>query len=179
MDIDTLELLEQLLAEYQGTVFLVSHDRAFLDNVVTSLIVHEGDDETNANGEQKTGYWREYEGGITDWKAQTARAATTAKVTQAKTNASANAAKLSDNKAASTPSISNTKKLSYKDKQLLEKLPTEIAALEIEQADIHQKLSKPNGYNNDVGALQAAMKRMDEIEALLDEKLTQWAVLED
>jgi ABC transport system ATP-binding/permease protein len=171
LDIDTLELLEQLLAEYKGTVFLVSHDRAFLDNVVTSLIVHEGDDEANANG-----YWREYEGGISDWQQQAARALSTAKVTQAKANV-ANAAKSSDNKSTAIPATIN-KKLSYKDKQLLEKLPTEIAALEIEQADIHQKLSKPNGYNNDVGALQAAMKRMDEIEALLDEKLTQWAVLE-
>ncbi len=176
LDIDTLELLEQLLAEYNGTVFLVSHDRAFLDNVVTSLIVHEGD-EDNANGEKKTGYWREYEGGISDWQAQAARAATTAKVTQAKANV-ASAAKTAGNTSAGTTPVSSTKKLSYKDKQLLEKLPAEIAALEIEQADIHQKLSKPNGYNNDVGALQAAMKRMDEIEALLDEKLTQWAVLE-
>jgi ATP-binding cassette subfamily F protein uup len=175
LDIDTLELLEQLLAEYKGTVFLVSHDRAFLDNVVTSLIVHEGDDEANANG-----YWREYEGGISDWQQQAARAVSNAKVTQAKINVAnvANAAKNPDNKSAGAIPSASTKKLSYKDKQLLEKLPAEITALEIEQADIHQKLSKPNGYNNDVGALQAAMKRMDEIEALLDEKLTQWAVLE-
>ncbi len=175
LDIDTLELLEQLLAEYKGTVFLVSHDRAFLDNVVTSLIVHEGDDEANANG-----YWREYEGGISDWQQQAARAVSNAKITQAKINVAnvANAAKNPDNKSAGAIPTASTKKLSYKDKQLLEKLPAEIAALEIEQADIHRKLSKPNGYNNDVGALQAAMKRMDEIESLLDEKLTQWAVLE-
>jgi ATP-binding cassette subfamily F protein uup len=168
LDIDTLELLEQLLAEYQGTVFLVSHDRAFLDNVVTSLIVHEGDDETNANG-----YWREYEGGITDWKAQVERAAKTVKVANIKTAASP-AAKAA---AAATPKAPS-KKLSFKDKQLLEKLPAEIAALELEQADIHSKLSKAGGYNNDVGALQAAMKRMTEIEDALDTKLTQWAELE-
>jgi ABC transport system ATP-binding/permease protein len=165
LDIDTLELLEQLLAEYSGTVFLVSHDRAFLDNVVTSLIVHEGDDETNANG-----YWREYEGGITDWKAQVERAAKTVKVASIKAAV---------NPTAKTTAVkAPSKKLSFKDKQLLEKLPAEIAALELEQADIHSKLSKAGGYNNDVGALQAAMKRMGEIEAALDSKLTQWAELE-
>jgi ABC transport system ATP-binding/permease protein len=165
LDIDTLELLEQLLAEYQGTVFLVSHDRAFLDNVVTSLIVHEGDDETNANG-----YWREYEGGITDWKAQVERAAKTVKVANIK--AAVNPA------AKTTAAKAPSKKLSFKDKQLLDKLPAEIAALELEQADIQSKLSKAGGYNNDVGALQAAMKRMTEIEDALDTKLTQWAALE-
>jgi ATP-binding cassette subfamily F protein uup len=165
LDIDTLELLEQLLAEYQGTVFLVSHDRAFLDNVVTSLIVHEGDDELNANG-----YWREYEGGITDWKAQLERAAKNVKVANIK--AAVNPA--AKTVAAKAPS----KKLSFKDKQLLDKLPAEIAALELEQTDIHAKLSKAGGYNNDVGALQAAMKRMSEIEQALDAKLTQWAALE-
>ncbi len=165
LDIDTLELLEQLLAEYQGTVFLVSHDRAFLDNVVTSLIVHEGDDDT-----QTKGYWREYEGGITDWKAQVERAAKTVKVANIKAavNPAAKAA------VAKAPS----KKLSFKDKQVLDKLPAEIAALELEQADIHNKLSKAGGYNNDVGALQAAMRRMTEIEDALDAKLTQWAALE-
>ena len=63
LDIDTLDLLEQLLQDYQGTVFLVSHDRYFLDNVVTSIIANEGE-----------GFWREYEGGYEDWKIQKARA---------------------------------------------------------------------------------------------------------
>jgi ATP-binding cassette subfamily F protein uup len=66
LDIDTLELLEELLAEYDGTVFLVSHDRRFLDNVVTSTIVYEGD-----------GRWREYEGGVQDWLTQSKRARST------------------------------------------------------------------------------------------------------
>ena len=168
LDIDTLELLEQLLAEYTGTVFLVSHDRAFLDNVVTSLIVYEGDDEAQTNG-----YWREYEGGITDWKAQTARAATNAKINAVKA-AAAKPAPTSSSTAAPT----SGKKLSYKDKQLLEQLPKDIAALEIEQSDLHRKLNQSNAFNNDVGALQAAMKRMGEIETTLDEKLSQWAQLE-
>ncbi len=184
LDIDTLELLEQLLGEYAGTVFLVSHDRAFLDNVVTSLIVHEGDDTSDGTTNNGSGYWREYEGGISDWQQQAARAAQQNKVNTAKTviasksNAASATAQGTAQNSTSNNSQGSSKKLSYKDKQLLEKLPTEIAALELEQHDIQLKLSKPNGYNNDVGALQAAMKRMGEIETLLDEKLTQWAALE-
>jgi ABC transport system ATP-binding/permease protein len=180
LDIDTLELLEQLLGEYAGTVFLVSHDRAFLDNVVTSLIVHEGDDTSDGSENNGSGYWREYEGGITDWQQQAARAAQQNKVNSAKAVVANKAANLSNGPSSSAGSknIASSKKLSYKDKQLLEKLPAEIAALELEQNDIHLKLSKANGYNNDVAALQAAMKRMGEIEQLLDEKLTQWAALE-
>jgi ATP-binding cassette subfamily F protein uup len=80
LDIDTLELLEELLQNYPGTVFLVSHDRRFLDNVVTSLICWEGD--------LSPGRWREYEGGIADWQAQRARML----VAQAAANASPRAA---------------------------------------------------------------------------------------
>lgn len=175
LDIDTLELLEQLLGEYAGTVFLVSHDRAFLDNVVTSLIVHEGDDTLENTLNNGSGYWREYEGGITDWQQQTARATQANKVNTIK------AVILPKNiinvNHIDTASIVTTpiKKLSYKDKQLLEKLPNEIAALELEQQAIQLKLSQPNTYNNDTSIV---IKRMSEIEQLLDEKLTQWAALE-
>ncbi|MEY3996212.1 MAG: hypothetical protein RL344_555 [Pseudomonadota bacterium] len=175
LDIDTLELLEQLLGEYAGTVFLVSHDRAFLDNVVTSLIVHEGDDTLENTLNNGSGYWREYEGGITDWQQQTARAAQANKVNAVKTVILPK--NIINVNHIDTASIVTTpiKKLSYKDKQLLEKLPNEIAALELEQQAIQLKLSQPNTYNNDTSIV---IKRMSEIEQLLDEKLTQWAALE-
>lgn len=175
LDIDTLELLEQLLGEYAGTVFLVSHDRAFLDNVVTSLIVHEGDDTLENTLNNGSGYWREYEGGITDWQQQTARAAQANKVNAVKTVILPK--NITNVNRTDTASIVTTpiKKLSYKDKQLLEKLPNEIAALELEQQAIQLKLSQPNTYNNDTSIV---IKRMSEIEQLLDEKLTQWAALE-
>jgi ABC transport system ATP-binding/permease protein len=175
LDIDTLELLEQLLGEYAGTVFLVSHDRAFLDNVVTSLIVHEGDDTLENTLNNGSGYWREYEGGITDWQQQTARAAQANKVNAVK--AVILPKNITNVNRTDTASIVTTpiKKLSYKDKQLLEKLPSEIAALELEQQAIQLKLSQPNAYNNDTNIV---IKRMSEIEQLLDEKLTQWAALE-
>jgi ATP-binding cassette subfamily F protein uup len=176
LDIDTLELLEQLLGEYAGTVFLVSHDRAFLDNVVTSLIVHEGDDTLENTLNNGSGYWREYEGGITDWQQQTARAAQANKVNAVK--AVILPKNITNVNRTDTASIVTTpiKKLSYKDKQLLEKLPSEIAALELEQQAIQLKLSQPNAYNNDINIV---IKRMSEIEQLLDEKLTQWAALEN
>jgi ATP-binding cassette subfamily F protein uup len=175
LDIDTLELLEQLLGEYAGTVFLVSHDRAFLDNVVTSLIVHEGDDTLENTLNNGSGYWQEYEGGITDWQQQTARAAQANKVNAVK--AVILPKNITNVNRTDTASIVTTpiKKLSYKDKQLLEKLPSEIAALELEQQAIQLKLSQPNAYNNDINIV---IKRMSEIEQLLDEKLTQWAALE-
>jgi ABC transport system ATP-binding/permease protein len=175
LDIDTLELLEQLLGEYAGTVFLVSHDRAFLDNVVTSLIVHEGDDTLENTLNNGSGYWREYEGGITDWQQQTARTAQANKVNAVKTVILPK--NITNVNRTDTASIVTTpiKKLSYKDKQLLEKLPSEIAALELEQQAIQLKLSQPNAYNNDTSIV---IKRMSEIEQLLDEKLTQWAALE-
>ncbi len=178
LDIDTLELLEQLLGEYAGTVFLVSHDRAFLDNVVTSLIVHEGDDTLENTVNNGSGYWREYEGGITDWQQQTARAAQANKVNTVKiVTLPKNTINTVGANGTNTASIltTSTKKLSYKDKQLLEKLPNEIVVLELEQQAIQLKLSQPNAYNNDTNT---AIKRMSEIEQLLDEKLTQWAALE-
>lgn len=175
LDIDTLELLEQLLGEYAGTVFLVSHDRAFLDNVVTSLIVHEGDDTLENTLNNGSGYWREYEGGITDWQQQTARAAQANKVNAVKTVILPKNITHINRIDTASVSITPVKKLSYKDKQLLEKLPSEIAALELEQQAIQLKLSQPNVYNNDTST---AVKRISEIEQLLDEKLTQWAALE-
>ncbi len=120
LDIDTLELLEELLQTYDGTVFLVSHDRAFLDNVVTSTIACEGD-----------GLWREYEGGVQDWLTQSQRSRTP--VTMGKP--------ISENKIEpkATPDKReqlSKKKLSYKEQRELEQLPSHIAALEAEQQAI-------------------------------------------
>lgn len=201
LDIDTLELLEHLLSEYTGTVFLVSHDRAFLDNVVTSLIVYEGQDNEQVLNNELSGIWREYEGGITDWQQQITRNDTINKVNQSVYNKSTGISKkLSNNNA--NKALNNTvnnaiihtannssgistqnnqpvvKKLSYKEKQLLEKLPNEIAALELEQQTIQDQLNQINAYNQDGVALENAIKRINEIEQLLDKKITQWAALD-
>jgi len=153
LDIDTLELLEGLLAEYKGTVFLVSHDRRFLDNVVTSTIVFEGD-----------GLWREYEGGVQDWLTQSARArggvATAwggaAPTTQARTApkeesmapATPPATAAEPSAATETPPPPK-RKLSYKEQRELEALPARIEALEQEQQAIDAALADGSLYGSD------------------------------
>ena len=134
LDIDTLELLEDLLQQYDGTVFLVSHDRRFLDNVVTSTIVHEGE-----------GRWREYVGDVQDWMAQSARSqALQRDATPAPVVAPPPAAEPVASSAAPT-----RKKLSYKEQRELELLPARIAALEKEQAEVEQALGGGALYASD------------------------------
>ncbi|MEG1850327.1 MAG: ATP-binding cassette domain-containing protein, partial [Oscillospiraceae bacterium] len=121
LDIDTLDLLEDLLANYDGTVFLVSHDRTFLDNVVTSTIAYEGD-----------GLWREYEGGVQDWLEQSRRSKALA-ASQAK-QAAKQPAPAPAAAAAPAPAATPAKrKLSYKEQRELDQLPAQIDALETEQ----------------------------------------------
>ena len=159
LDIDTLELLEELLQSYAGTVFLVSHDRRFLDNVVTSTIAWEGD--------EKPGLWREYEGGYEDWKTQRARAkllrdsATKAAGDKPKAAASAPAAA-----AKAKPSV-KPRKLSYKEQREFDELPGRIEALEAEQAKLARLLSDATAYTRDPKGIAAAQTRS----ALIDDEL--------
>ncbi|AOY93286.1 ABC transporter ATP-binding protein [Cupriavidus sp. USMAA2-4] len=168
LDIDTLELLEELLQEYAGTVFLVSHDRAFLDNVVTSTIAAEGD-----------GRWREYVGGYADWEQQSARAARiqAEQAQQARGGeAVAEASKAREGREAR--GVNRTVKLSYKEQRELDGLPERIAALETEQKTISARLADGSLYVSDpAGAAQLAT-RHDEIEMELLEALERWEVLE-
>lgn len=158
LDIDTQELLEDLLRDYQGTVFLVSHDRMFLDNVITQSIVFEG------NGRLK-----EYIGGYQDY--------IDAKSREEKIQ-TASAPKASDAEPAKEkPKAKRTVKLSYKEQRELDALPDEIAALETEQAEINTRFSDPEIFKDyeKAGALQS---RAEEIEMLLLEKLERWEWLE-
>ena len=140
LDIDTLELLESLLQDYDGTVFLVSHDRTFLDNVVTSTIAYEGD-----------GRWREYEGSVQDWLIQSKRAREIAEQRMAAAPAPAPASSPAPAAQAPAPKAAGArKKLSYKEQRELEALPAQIAALEGEQKRITEMLEL------DGGALYAA-----------------------
>ena len=172
LDIDTLDLLEQLLQDYKGTVFLVSHDRYFLDNVVTSIIANEGD-----------GFWREYEGGYEDWKIQKARSD---KIRAASSNTNANVntsiststhAKSVD-KADAKPAIkSGVQKLNGKERQELETLPQKIEDLETEQAEIGIAMSNPDLYKNEPELAASMQARLSEITADLDQKLQRWEQL--
>jgi ATP-binding cassette subfamily F protein uup len=154
LDIDTLELLEDLLQQYEGTVFLVSHDRRFLNNVVTSTLVSEGD-----------GAWREYVGDVEDWMTQAARAQMN--------NASAAPAASAPAKPASPPASttppatpSNSKrKLSYKEQRERDALPETLAALEKEQAEIAAQLQDGQLFATDPARATQLSTRHAEVEA--------------
>jgi ATP-binding cassette subfamily F protein uup len=165
LDIDTLELLEELLAEYSGTVFLVSHDRTFLDNVVTEVIVSEGQ-----------GMWREYVGGYSDWervKNEAARAPAAA-ATVVKTSPP-KAVEMSSN---AQNAASKKVKLSYKDQRELEELPQLIASLEDEQSAITAQLNAPDFYKTNPADARRINARFAEIEELLLDTLDRWERLE-
>ncbi len=160
LDIDTLELLEELLQSYAGTVFLVSHDRRFLDNVVTSTIAWEGDPAYGG----RTGLWREYEGGYEDWKVQRARG----KVAPAAA-------------VASRPVVSKAAapraKLSFKEQRELDALPALIEELEAEQRALHERLSSADLYAQEGGRVAELQARNDAIESELLEALERWELL--
>jgi ATP-binding cassette subfamily F protein uup len=165
LDIDTLELLEELLAEYSGTVFLVSHDRTFLDNVVTEVIVSEGN-----------GVWREYVGGYTDWE----RVRNTVPVTATAAPAAPKpgSAKTVD-MSSSAQNVSGKKvKLSYKEQRELEELPQLIASLEDEQSAITAQLNAPDFYKTNPADARRINARYAEIEDLLLDALERWEGLE-
>ncbi|HEX7889396.1 MAG TPA: ATP-binding cassette domain-containing protein [Ramlibacter sp.] len=162
LDIDTLELLEELLQDYEGTVFLVSHDRAFLDNVVTSTIAFEGD-----------GHWREYEGGVEDWLTQSRRARALA---EAANPAPAPVAK--EDKPAPTPApTAARRKLGYKEQRELEALPGLIDALEQEQKTIHAELERGTVYSDDPARAVQLATRTTAIDDELTAALERWETL--
>ena len=154
LDIESLELLEQKLQEYPGTLLLVSHDRRFLDNVVTQTIASEGD-----------GSWRDYVGGYTDWLAQRPKMAPARK----------------EQKAAPPPSAPREKpraRLSYKDQRELEALPAEIEALEREQSELNARMSSANYHREGPQVMRDDSRRAGEIEELLLVKFARWEALE-
>ena len=171
LDIDTLELLEELPQSYKGTVFLVSHDRRFLDNVVTSTIVWEGD--------ESPGQWREYEGGYEDWKMQRDRAqslrAQAAKAAKSKDTPAA--AKLAPAEAVPAPAAVKPRKLSYKEQRELDELPKRIEALEAEQVSLATLLADADAYTRDPKGVAAAQARVASIDDELLVAMERWEVL--
>ena len=161
LDIDTLELLEELLQAYEGTAFVVSHDRAFLDNVVTSTLAWDG-----------PGQWREYEGGVQDWLAQSARwqalrAPEAALVPPAPRQERPPPERQSPPK----------RKLTYKEQRELDTLPDRIAALETEQGEIRALLADGTLYQTDVQQAITLQARDTAIESALTEALERWEIL--
>ena len=175
LDIDTLELLEDLLQNYDGTVFLVSHDRTFLDNVVTSTIAYEG-----------PGRWREFEGGVQDWLIQSKRSNAIAQSKGQKGAQSFNygrddkavpAAKSAPTPSAPAAPASKARKLSYKEQRELEALPGRIAALEAEQAKINSQLADGTLYASDNAKALHLAQRNAAIDGELLQALERWELL--
>jgi len=167
LDIDTLELLEELLQNYAGTVFLVSHDRRFLDNVVTSTIAWEGD--------ESPGLWREYEGGYEEWRTQRARAQKLRE--QAARIVPADKAKPAAAPAPAAAPVAKPRKLSYKEQRELDELPKRITALEAEQKAINELLADPDAYVKDPQRMAQANKRHAQIDEELLAALERWEAL--
>ncbi|MFM2059213.1 MAG: hypothetical protein RLY71_3598, partial [Pseudomonadota bacterium] len=172
LDIETLELLEDLLQNYDGTVFLVSHDRRFLDAVVTSTIVFEGE-----------GRWREYEGSVEDWLQQSQRAAALARAND-KQSARTAAGKAAESAPApkvapAAPPVVATprRKLSYKEQRELDELPTRIEALEAEQKLLNADLHGTELYSRSAEEIAAVHARYGQIDEELMALLERWEEL--
>ncbi len=157
LDIESLELLEATLQDYPGTLLLVSHDRAFLDNVVTQTLAAEG-----------AGRWREYVGGYSDWLAQRPAPAAPDRP----------AARRNPDAPPAAPPRPSRVRLSYKETRELEQLPADIESLEREQQEITAGMAR-DGYHA-VGAAQirADGERLSAIERLLEEKFARWEELD-
>jgi ATP-binding cassette subfamily F protein uup len=169
LDIDSLELLESTLQEYGGTVLLVSHDRAFLDNVVTQTLAPEGG-----------GAWREYVGGYRDWLEQRplARTAETSAGSDARTSRVDKASRIATPGSADAAPRVRTAKLSYKETRELEQLPAQIEALEAEQRELTARMSGGDYHKHGAAQIKADRLRSDEIEATLASAYERWAALD-
>ena len=164
LDVETLELLEELLSDYQGTLLLVSHDRAFLDNVVSSTLVLEGDGKVG-----------EYVGGYSDWLRQSSQSwlrqkpATPAQVAAPVARSAA---------PAPAPAAEARRKLSYKDQRELEQLPTRIEQLEADIAARGEAMNDPAFFQQDGGAIVKANETLAKLQLELENAYARWAELD-
>lgn len=170
LDVETLELLEEVLMEFKGTVLIVSHDRAFLDNVVTSTLVFDG-----------TGKVREYVGGFDDWLRQggsirllgaademdaPVQAATVADVEQGSPST------------AVADSAEPKKKLSYKLQRELDAIPGQIEGLETELTQLHEQVSQTDFYQQPIETTEAVLAQITTVQEQLDALIERWAELD-
>lgn len=163
LDLETLDLLQELLSDYAGTILLVSHDRDFLDRIVTSVLAPEGD-----------GYWTEYAGGYSDMLAQRKGEGLQKK---SQSNAAAASRKgAAESSATSTPA---KQKLSFKDKHALTTLPIEMAKLEAEIQNLAAKLADADLFTRDRAAFDKTSERLGQAQMQLEAAETRWLELEE
>ena len=166
LDLETLELLEAQLVEWPGTLLLVSHDRAFLDNVVTSTFVFEGDGQVS-----------EYVGGYEDWIRQRDAQAAEAKAAAARPSARVSRATPSP-RAATDPGAAPPKKLSYKEKREFEELPARIEAVEAEQRSLAAAIADAGFYKRQAADIAAALARVEQLERDVKALYARWDALD-
>jgi len=168
LDAETLELLEEKLADYAGTVLMVSHDRAFLNNVVTSTIVFEPEG------------LREYVGGFDDWQFQVQQREAAKPDGEKVFKGSAKQPVLPKSKNASQAGqVEKPRKLKFKEKQELEKLPPRIEKLEAKIADAHEQMADPEFYQQSKEVIANAQAELKDLEEELSTAYTRWEELEE
>jgi len=168
LDAETLDLLEELLVEFPGTVLLVSHDRAFLNNVVASTIVFEPD----SAGPNPAYRIAEYTGGYDDWLRQRPRQT-------AAPGDSGRAASSTKISTPAAPAAAKPRKLSFKEERELGELPARIERLESEQTDLAAQMAEPGFYLGDGSAVVRVTARLAAIESELETAFARWEVLHD
>ncbi|MGH7872619.1 MAG: hypothetical protein ACREQO_10420 [Candidatus Binatia bacterium] len=161
LDVDTLELLEELLSDYEGTLLLVSHDRTFLDNVVTSTLVFEGD-----------GKFSEYAGGYDDWERYQRQIPDASSVPKKRPGEQKPAAPTDPKK------NGERRKLNYKEQRELTALPGKIEGLETEQMELHNRMSDSEFYRQPSERITATLERLDTIKQELEICYGRWQELE-
>ncbi|MCE8014475.1 ATP-binding cassette domain-containing protein [Halomonas sp. MCCC 1A17488] len=170
LDVETLELLEELLLDFDGTLLLVSHDRAFMDNVVTGVLAFEGD-----------GVVREYVGGYSDWVRQGGKLPPAPWEGAARQQVEPTAKPVEKAPASAAPSAPAAKKpakLSYKLQRELDALPAEIERLEAEVAEFESRVGDPAFYQQDAGSVSETLQAMSDKQAELDAAMERWMELE-
>ena len=166
LDIETLELLEDILLKFDGTVLLVSHDRQFMDNVVTSLMVFEG-----------PGIINEYVGGFSDWASKGGKLFSFEEVEDAAAQAGSNTKQSFESDSAA--SLQKPKKLSYKDQRELDAQPLLIEKLEAQQSQLEQLMSEPDFYNRDSDEVEETLKQVANVQDQLELAFQRWEKLEN
>jgi ABC transport system ATP-binding/permease protein len=164
LDAETLDLLEEMVANYAGTLLLVSHDRAFLDNVVTSTLVFEGAGQVN-----------EYVGGYSDWLRQRRAAAPAAPRAAA---AQFNVPQSTASAALAAPSAARARRLSYKDQRELEAMPQKIQVLESEQLELQGQIADPALFKADPARAAAVLTRLQALSTEIENAYLRWDALE-
>ncbi len=162
LDIDTLELLEEFVSEFPGTLLLVSHDRSFLDNVVTDLLVVDG-----------SGYIREFVGGYSDWAQYRDQRAATERAQQQR-----NAQTIDTKSGNATPAEKKLRKLSYKDQRELDALPARIEALENEKATLEAIIADPGFYSRPQHEVAQQLKRIGDLTSEMETAYARWTELD-